>query len=187
MLSRCTACEKSRVTRCCKLSNPSFPQNSRYQANTRSKYTSVSNLIVTVRRHVEPCFTSIYEDTLWLWTRSWTKTTEEKSFVEFGTRWPKCLKYAKLVGSANIFGIPGSTCIPTATHHKLRPSMMAKDKEEAKLVHDRGHHTPDESAQLGNCSLPRSSRNSGSSFVVTASRVMFDGDRHRGRMMRQRR
>ena len=89
------------------------------------------------------------------------------------------------VGSTNICRIPRATCIPTATHHKLKRSIIAKDKEEAKLVRDRGHHTPEESAQLGNCFLPSSSRNRGSSVVVAASRVVFDGDRHRGRMMRQ--
>ena len=37
-----------------------------------------------------------------------------------------------------------------------------KDKEEAKLVHDRGHHAPEESAHLGNCFSPSPSLNRGS-------------------------
>ena len=37
-----------------------------------------------------------------------------------------------------------------------------KDKEEAKLVHDRGYHAPEESSHLGNCFSPSPSLNRGS-------------------------
>ena len=143
----------------------------------------MSNLIVTVRRTLSN-HVSIYEDTLWLRTRSWDGSTEENSFVEFGTWVAKVLEVCQ-VGWRDKHLRNRATCIPIATHHKLKPSIIAKEKEKAKLAHDRDHHTPEESAQLGNCSLSSSSRNRGSSFVVAASRVMFDGNRHRSRMMRQ--
>ena len=77
-----------------------------------------------------------------------------------------CLKFASWLvqqlsaeHSGQLAHQPPLATTSAATRHKLKLPFIAKDKEEAILVHDRGHHAPEDCAHLDNCFPPSSSLN----------------------------